>query len=334
VDRFGRTDSDRVVRLALKKEAAMIKTHKVRFLSKLALLTGTTVLALVLSSLAHAQQKFTTPDAAVDALVAAARRGDTREVVSILGPGSQELVSSGDPVEDANVRKEYLTAYDAQHRIVTESGKPAILVIGQNDWPFPIPIVQRDGQWSFDTAAGREEVLARRIGRNELGAMKAALAYWDAQNEYADMFKDKNGQAVYAQKVVSSPGKKDGLYWPTSGSEPDSPLGEAVAAATQRGYRVGSGEPYHGYYFRILTSQGPNAPGGAVDYIVRGNMIGGFGLVAFPAEYGNSGIMTFIINNDGDIYEKDLGPRTERISSRMTSYNPDHTWRKVVDTEK
>jgi Protein of unknown function (DUF2950) len=312
----------------------MMKSHKVRFLSKLALLAGTVVLALVLSSLAQAQQRFNTPDAAVEALVAAARRGDTRTVVSILGPGSQELVSSGDPVEDANVRQEYLTAYDSQHRIVTESGKPSILVMGQNDWPFPIPIVQRDGQWSFDTAAGREEVLARRIGRNELAALKSMLAYWDAQNEYADMFKDKTGQAVYAQKVVSSPGKKDGLYWPTSGSEPDSPLGEAVAAATQKGYRVGAGDPYHGYYYKILTSQGPNAPGGAVDYIVRGNMIGGFGLIAYPAEYGNSGIMTFIINNDGDVFEKDLGERTSRIASRMPSFNPDHTWRKVVDTEK
>src|SRR5262247_4840436 len=311
----------------------MIKTNKVRFLSKLALLTGTAVLALVLSSLAQAQQRFNAADAAVEALVAAARRGDSKSVVSILGPGSQELVSSGDPVADDNIKQEFLAAYDAQHRIVSESGKPSVLVMGQNDWPFPIPLVQRDGQWSFDTAAGREEVLARRIGRNELATMKGMLAYWDAQNEYADRFKDKNGQAVYAQKIVSTPGKKDGLYWPTSGSEPDSPLGEAVAAATQRGYRVGSGEPYHGYYFRILTSQGPNAPGGAVDYIVRGNMIGGFGLVAYPAEYGNSGIMTFIINNDGDVYEKDLGERTARIASRMTSFNPDHTWRKVVDTE-
>jgi len=311
----------------------MIKTYKVRFLSKLALLTGTAVLALVLSSLAQAQQRFNTPDAAAEALVAAARSGDRRTVVSILGPGSQELVSSGDPVEDANIKKEFLTSYDAQHRIVSESGKPSFLVIGQNDWPFPIPLVQRDGQWSFDTAAGREEILARRIGRNELGALKASLAFWDAQNEYADKFKDKNGMAVYAQKIVSSPGKKDGLYWPTSGSEPDSPLGEAVASATQQGYRVGAGEPYHGYYYKILTSQGPNAAGGAVEYIVRGNMIGGFGLVAYPAEYGNSGIMTFIINNDGDIYEKDLGDRTPRIASRMTTFNPDHTWRKVVDTE-
>src|SRR5262245_59741758 len=312
----------------------MIKSHRVRFLSKVALLTGTVVLALALSSLAQAQQRFNTPEAAVEALAAAARRGDQRAVVSILGPGSQELISSGDPVEDANVRQEYLTAYDAQHRIVSESGKPSILVIGQNDWPFPIPLVQKDGQWTFDTPAGREELFARRIGRNELAAMKAALAYYDAQNDYADMCKDKTGQAVYAQKIVSSPGMKDGLYWPTSGSEPESPLGEAVAAATQRGYHVGSGEPYHGYYYKILTSQGANAPGGAVDHIVRGNMIGGFGLVAYPAEYGNSGIMTFVINNDGDIYERDLGPGTSRIASRMTSFNPDHTWRKVVDTEK
>jgi hypothetical protein len=312
----------------------MMYAQRVRFLSKLALLAATATLILGIASLAQAQQRFNTPDAAVEALVAAARRGDNSAVISILGPGSQELVSSGDPVEDANVRQEYLAAYDAQHRIVSESGKPSVLVIGQNDWPFPIPLVQRDGQWNFDTAAGREEVLARRIGRNELATLKGMLAYWDAQNEYADTFKDKNGQAVYAQKIVSSPGKKDGLYWPTSGSEPDSPLGEAVAAATQRGYRVGAGEPYHGYYYKILTSQGPNAPGGAVDYVVRGNMIGGFGLVAYPAEYGNSGIMTFIINNDGDIFEKDLGDRTARIASRMATFNPDHTWRKVVDTEK
>jgi len=312
----------------------MMYAQQVRFISKLALLAATAMLILGITSLAQAQQRFNTPDAAVEALVAAARRGDTKAVVLILGPGSQELVSSGDPVEDANVRQEYLAAYDAQHRIVSESGKPSVLVIGQNDWPFPIPLVQRDGQWNFDTAAGREEVLARRIGRNELTTLKGMLAYWDAQNEYADMFKDKTGQAVYAQKIVSSPGKKDGLYWPTSGSEPDSPLGESVAAATRQGYRVGAGEPYHGYYFRILTGQGANAPGGAVEYVVRGNMIGGFGLVAYPAEYGNSGIMTFIINNDGDVYEKDLGPRTGRIAARMSEFNPDHTWRKVVDTEK
>jgi len=312
----------------------MINARHVRLLSKITILAGAAMLVLALSSLAQAQQRFKTAEEAVEALVKAARSGDSKSVVSILGPGSQELVSSGDPVEDADVRQEYLAAYDAGHRIVSESGKPSVLVIGPNDWPFPIPIVQRDGQWIFDVPAGREEVLARRIGRNELSIMKALLAYWDAQQEYADMNKSKSGQAVYAQRIVSTPGKKDGLYWPTSGNEQPSPLGEAVAAATQRGYRPGSGEPFHGYRFKILLRQGPTAPGGAVDYVVNGNMIGGFAAVAYPAEYGNSGIMTFIINNDGDIYEKDLGEGTPRIASQMTTFSPDHTWRKVVDTEK
>jgi hypothetical protein len=311
----------------------MIKSQHVRLLSKITILAGA-VLILALSSLAQAQQRFKTAEEAVDALVKAARSGDSKSVVSILGPGSQELVSSGDPVEDANVRQEYLAAYDAGHRIISESGKPSVLVIGPNDWPFPIPMVQRDGQWIFDVPAGREEVLARRIGRNELSTMKALLAYWDAQQDYADMNKSKSGQAVYAQKIVSSPGKKDGLYWPTTGNEPPSPLGEAVAAATQLGYRPGAGEPFHGYRFKILLRQGPTALGGAVDYVVKGDMIGGFAAVAYPAEYGNSGIMTFIINHEGDIYEKDLGDGTARIASQMTSFNPDQTWKKVVDTEK
>jgi hypothetical protein len=308
----------------------MMNAHHVRLLSKITILAGAAMVILALSSLAQAQQRFKTAEEAVEALVKAARSGDSKSVVSILGPGSQELVSSGDPVEDANVRQEY----DAGHRIVSESGKPSVLVIGPNDWPFPIPMVQRDGQWIFDVPAGREEVLARRIGRNELSTIKAMLAYWDAQQDYADMNKGKSGQAVYAQRIISSPGKKDGLYWPASGNEPPSPLGEAVAAATQRGYRPGAGEPYHGYRFKILLRQGPTAPGGAVDYIVKGDMIGGFAAVAYPAEYGSSGIMTFIINHEGDIYEKDLGEGTARIASQMTSFNPDHTWKKVVDTEK
>jgi hypothetical protein len=302
-------------------------------LSKITLLAGA-MLVLALSSLAQAQQRFSTPEAAVDALAKAARSGDGKTIVSILGPGSADLVSSGDPVADANRRQEYLAAYDAGHRIVTEAGKGATLIVGPNDWPFPIPMVQRDGQWIFDVPAGREEILARRIGENELSTMKALLAYYDAQNDYADMFKSKSGQAVYAQRVVSSPGKKDGLYWPTSGNEKPSPLGEAVAAATQRGYRAGAGEPFFGYYYKILTRQGPTAPGGAVDYVVKGDMIGGFAAVAYPAEYGNSGVMTFMINHNGDIYEKDLGENTAQAASRISSFNPDHTWRKVVDTEK
>ena len=236
----------------------MMNAHHVRLLSKITILAGAAMLILALSSLAQAQQRFNTPQEAVDALIKAARSDDRKTVLTVLGPGSQELVSSGDPVEDANTKKEFLASYDAGHRILTEPGKPATLVMGPNDWPFPIPIVQRDGQWVFDTAAGREEILARRIGRNELATLKAMLAYWDAQNDYADMNKSKSGQAVYAQRIVSSPGKKDGLYWPTSGNEKPSPLGDAVAAATQRGYRAGAGEPFFGYYYKVLTSPGPD----------------------------------------------------------------------------
>jgi hypothetical protein len=286
-------------------------------------------------SAAGAQKRFNNAEAAADALVAAARAGDGKAVTAILGPGSAQIVSSGDPVQDANTRQEFIAAYDAKHRIVAESGKPSILVIGQSDWPFPIPIVQKNGEWQFDTQAGREELLARRIGRNELATIQASLAYYDAQNEYAEMTKDKNGLPVYAQRIISSPGKKDGLYWPAAQGEPDSPLGEAVAAATGQGYRIGgSRAPYHGYYYKILTRQGPTAPGGALDYVVRGSMIGGFALVAHPAEYGNSGVMTFLVNHKGEVFEKDLGPGTAKIAAGMTSLNPDHTWKKVAVMEE
>lgn len=281
-------------------------------------------------SVASAQKSFDSAEAAVDALVAAAKANDRKTVLAILGPKAQDIVSSGDPVEDANTKKQFLDAYDAKHRVVAENGKPATLLIGPDDWPFPIPVVQKDGKWAFDAAAGREELLARRIGRNELAAIQASLAYYDAQNEYADQNKDKTGLPVYAQRIISSPGKKDGLYWPAAQGEPDSPLGEAVAAATKQGYKVGAGPtPFHGYYYKVLTRQGPSAPGGAVDYVVRGNMIGGFGLLAYPAEYGNSGIASFIVNNNGEVFEKDLGPNTAKVAASITSFNPDQGWKKA-----
>jgi hypothetical protein len=279
-------------------------------------------------------QRFSSPEQAVDALVAAARAGDRKKVMAILGPGSQELISSGDTVEDAYTRQQFIAAYDDKHSIESDGDKPAILVVGPDAWPFPIPLVQQDGAWRFDTAAGREEILARRIGRNEAAVVKSCLAFYDAQNEYADLNRDRNGMAVYAQRIVSSPGKKDGLYWPTAQGEQQSPLGEAVAAATGRGYRVGAQAPFHGYYFKVLTRQGPTAPGGAVNYVVGGSMIGGFALVAYPAQYGNSGIMTFLVNNDGDVFQKDLGPQTAQLAARMSSFDPDHTWKKVVETEE
>jgi hypothetical protein len=193
--------------------------------------------------------------------------------------------------------------------------------------------VRKDGRWEFDTAAGRLEILYRRIGRNELDAIQASLAYVDAQNEYAEKDRTGAGAGAYAQHVVSRPGKKDGLYWPSAQGEDSSPLGELVAKASSDGYRLGEQRaPFHGYYYKILTRQGPTAPGGAADYVVRGKMIGGFALVAYPAEYGNSGVMTFLVNHDGAVFQKDLGPRTARIARLMKSFNPDQTWKKVAVT--
>src|SRR5262245_16326531 len=239
---------------------------------------------LTLTSLdARAQQAFKSPEEAADALIAAARAGDRKVVLGILGAAAQELISSGDPVEDANTRQEFLAAYDAKHTIGRDGDNKAFLVIGNEDWPFPIPMVQANGAWRFDAVAGREEILARRIGRNELSTIQAALAYVDAQNEYAEMQAKAGGPGSYATRIISSPGKKDGLYWPTAQGEPQSPLGEAVAVATSEGYKIGGERiPFHGYYFKILTRQGPTAPGGTLDYMVKGKLIGGFALIAWP----------------------------------------------------
>lgn len=292
-----------------------------------------TLLALTISALlcasASAQQAFKTPDEAAGALASAAKSGDPKAIVSVLGPDGTDIVSSGDEVADAATRQKFLAAYDAKHQITMDGDSKAIMVIGPEDFPLPIPIVRKDGMWSFDTAAGRQEILFRRIGKNELDAMQASLAYVDAQNDYAA--KDRGaGRGVYAQRIISSAGKKDGLYWPTAQGEEPSPLGELVAQATKQGYRTGGGRtPFHGYYFKILDKQGAAAPGGELEYVVHGKMIGGFGLVAYPAEYRNSGVMTFIVNNQGVVYQKDLGPRTAQLAERMTAYNPDKTWQKV-----
>jgi hypothetical protein len=291
------------------------------------------MLALILIAVAvtsaAAQQSFKTPEEAVETLVAALRAGDSKAVNAILGPGGEQVVSSGDAVQDENTRKLFLAAYDVKHSIATGGDKPATLLLGQDEFPFAIPIVRKGEAWMFDTVAGAREVLARRIGRNEIGAIRASIGYHDAQYEYAETMPKVDGVAVYAQRVVSSPGKKDGLYWPTAAGEPPSPLGEAIAEASLRGYRVGAGVPFRGYYYKILTRQGTKAPGGAYDYIVRGKMIGGFALIAWPAEYGNSGIMTFMINHDGVVYQKDLGQDTARIASVTSAFNPDDTWKKV-----
>ena len=286
--------------------------------------------SLAASSAALAQQDYKTPQEAVDALVATAKSGDQKAALVVLGRDGQDIISSGDKVSDDDVRQRFVAAYDTKHQIAVEGDGKAIAIIGDKDYPFPIPIIRnKNGTWSFDTDSGRREILYRRIGHNELDTIETCLAYVDAQNDYAA--KDRGaGVGVYAMRFISEAGKKDGLYWPTASGEEESPLGELFAEATAQGYRAGQGRsPYHGYYYKILTRQGPAAAGGAVNYIVDGKMIGGFALVAYPAEYRNSGVMTFIVNHAGTIFQKDLGPNSARVAENMASFDPDKTWTKV-----
>jgi Protein of unknown function (DUF2950) len=292
------------------------------------LATATFLFATV--PLAVAQETYKTPEDAAAALLAAAKSGDKQDALKVFGPDGEEIVSSGDPVNDANQRNKFVEAYDAKHQIESKGDNNANLIIGEKDWPFPVPLVKKDSGWRFDTETGLQEILFRRIGHNELDTIQTSLAYVDAQNDYAHITRASTGTAAYAQRIISEPGKKDGLYWPTQPGEEPSPLGDLMASATSQGYKVGGGRtPYHGYYYKILTRQGPAAHGGAYDYVVRGNMIGGFALVAYPATYRNSGVMTFLVNHDGTVFEKDLGPRTDKFAEEMTSFNPDSTWTKV-----
>lgn len=291
-----------------------------------ATLPGVMALTL-LNSVAQAQQSFPTPEDAAAALAAAVKSGPS-DILKVLGKAADDIVSSGDEVADADTRQRFTSMYDTKHSFKTEGNKKATLMLGQDDFPFPIPLVNTRTGWEFDTDKGRIEVLYRRIGRNELDAIQTCLAFVDAENEYAD--KDRGeGVGVYAQRIVSIPGKKDGLFW-RDDSDP-SPLGALAAEASAEGYKAGRGgpTPYHGYYFRILKGQGSDAPGGALNYVVKGKMIGGFGLIAWPAEYGNSGVMTFLVNHGGTVYQKDLGTRTEFIAQRTTLFDPDQTWKKV-----
>jgi Protein of unknown function (DUF2950) len=286
------------------------------------------IMALALmNSVSQAQQSFPSPEDAAAALAVAVKSGTKREILKVLGRDAEDIVESGDDVADEQTRKTFISSYDARHSIKAEGNKKATLILGAEDFPFPIPLVNNRTGWEFDSAAGRLEILYRRIGRNELDAIQTSLAYVDAQNEYAE--KDRGeGVGVYAQNIVSSSGKKDGLFW-RDDADP-SPLGELAALASAEGYKVeGNGAPYHGYYFRILRAQGSDAPGGALNYVVKGKMIGGFALIAWPAEYGNSGVMTFLVNHAGTVYQKDLGKRTDFVAKRLIVFDPDQTWKKV-----
>jgi hypothetical protein len=279
------------------------------------------------------QKSFKSPEEAVKVLNEAVRGNDTKELLAIFGPSGKDLVSSGDKVADETGRERFIKAYEEMNKLVNKNDTKVILHVGNADWPFPIPIVKKGEYWFFDTMAGREEILNRRIGRNELNAIQVCLAIVDAQREY--VLKDRDGDKLleYAQRFVSKKGEKDGLYWEAKEGEPQSPLGPLMAKAAQEGYTgKKSGEkrnPYHGYYYKILKAQGKNAPGGEYDYMVKGKMIGGFALVAYPAEYGNSGIMTFIVNHDGVVYQKDLGKDTDKMAAAMKKFDPDRTWKKA-----
>jgi len=275
------------------------------------------------------QRTFATPEDAASALVQVVKANDRTKILGVLG-GANDWVSSGDPVADRAIGDRFVAAYEVKHSIVG-SGDKLTLTVGNDDYPFAFPIVKSGERWRFDTEAGKEELLARRIGANELDAIKILQAIVDAQLEYASQ--DRNGDGVldYAQKFSSSPGKHDGLYWPTKAGEPASPLGALVAKASGEGYKKESGPtPYHGYYYRLLKGQSKSASGGALDYVVHGRAIGGFAVVAYPAKYGSSGIMTFIVNQDGKIYQADLGSSTGLRAGAMRQYDPGDGWSPVT----
>jgi hypothetical protein len=278
---------------------------------------------------AGAQEAFKTPAEAATALIEAARGSEEKRMRAVLGIVGRDSLHSGDDVADAADRAGFLAAFDGRHSINVQ-GDRATLIVGPDDFPFPIPIMRRGNAWKFDGVSGRDEILARRIGRNELAAIQASLAFFDAQQEYATKDRTGQGAGVYAQRIVSRAGAKDGLYWNSAAGEEPSPLGELAAEAAAEGYKAGeTRRPFHGYYYQVLRRQGPSAPGGAIDYVAGGKMIGGFALLAYPAEYGRSGLMSFMLNHAGTVYQKDLGPGTNRIAARMQSFNPDKGWEKV-----
>jgi hypothetical protein len=277
-----------------------------------------------------AQPTFATPEDAIHAIGDAAEHNDSATMLKLLGPAAKDLVA---PAEDAGAREDRANFVRMLHeklQVERDATNPnrVTFAVGSEDWPFPVPLVRdKAGKWYFDAAQGKTEVLARHIGRNELNAIEVCRGYVEAQLEYANVDRDADGNLEYAQRIVSSPGKQDGLYWE---GQPGSLVPKSFAAAAEAVAAAGGKrEPYHGYYYRILKAQGPDAEGGAVNYVVKGEMIGGFALVAWPAEYGVSGVKTFIVNHKGIVYEKDLGPATATLARQMTQFNPDKTWHAV-----
>ena len=280
---------------------------------------------------------FASPDLAAAGLLDAAKSGQQDALLGIFGPDSKELILSGDAVQDKAAIDAFVAAYGVMHRWRKMPGDAEILLVGADNFPFPIPLKKNaEGQWFFDTAAGKDEILSRRIGRNELAVIDVCRAAADAQAEYFSQPHDGGTTKQYAVKFISDPGRQNGLYWPSPEGQPKSPLGPLVAFATTEGYSLPAGKrdahtPFHGYYFHMLQRQGPHAQGGAKEYLVNGEMVGGFALVAYPAEYGNSGVMTFIINQDGTLLQRDLGKTTTEVASAMTEFDPDAQWSPVAE---
>lgn len=309
-----------------------------RWLVLPAFIIAVAILVLGASSVLFAanipHKSFSSPEEAAKALVDAVRASDLKEMYAILGPGSRELISSGDEVADRTGREKFLRAYDLLNTLQQASADKVVLLIGEDKWPMTIPIVKKGAKWVFDAKQGKREILNRRIGRNELNVMDVLQAYVEAQHEYASKDCRGRGMVEFAQRFASTEGKRDGLYWEAKEGEEMSPLGPLVARAAKEGYANADFWPFHGYYFKIIKGQGKHAKGGAYNYVVRGKMILGFALVAFPAEYGNSGVMTFMVNQEGTVYQKNLGKNTKRVAEAIKIFDPDKTWKKEETTAK
>ena len=276
---------------------------------------------------------FSTPEAAVEVLIKAAEKYDVPALMSIFGKAGEDIISSADPVRDRNNAQTFAQSARKKNAVQRDPKKSnrALLVIGDDDFPFPIPLVKNRGAWHFDAEAGRSEILYRRIGANELDAIQVCQGYVEAQHEYASSIHDDSGVNQYAQQIISTPGKQDGLYWVNADGTPGGPISEPIAKAIAEGYSVDKRSAYHGYYFKILKGQGPAAPLGKIDYVIQGAMIGGFALIAAPAEYRVTGVKTFMVGPEGVVYQKDLGPDTLNIAKQIELYNPDKTWQATDD---
>ncbi len=298
------------------------------------LLTAVTVLA---GCSAPDSGTHSSADSAVEALAEALQADDVEAIVAVLGEGARHLVESGDPVQDAQTRAHFLERYEASHQIVENDRGLTILEVGEDDWPFPFPLVQENDTWRFDATEGAEEIIDRRVGANELGAIQVCLAFVDAQREYYRRNPQQSSLMHFADRLISTEGQKDGLFWPTSGDEAPSPVGDEFARAQALGYfqhDSARGEPYYGYVYRLLPGQGPHAEGGAYSYLVGDKMLGGFALIATPADYGNSGVMSFIVSFDGVVYSKDLGENTAEAAAAIEVFDPDDTWKREASIDE